>query len=116
MTSYPVSSIFTELNANTLKTLSEKLSHKEFYEAMPKVMNQEELDFLQASTSATPTLVTESFMYRKLRGRREDGSEYPPDIPNRTTAAGNTITPPPPPRGMGALLIGTAPVVYDKHC
>jgi hypothetical protein len=98
MTSYPVSSIFTELNAATLKTLSEKLSHKEFYKAMPKVMNQEELDFLQASTLATPTLVTKSFMYRKLRGRQEDGSKYPPDTPNCTTVAGATIMPPPPPR------------------
>jgi hypothetical protein len=79
MTSHPISSIFTELNADTLKTLSEKLTQKEFYETMPKVMNQEELDFLQASTSTTPTLVTESFMLRKLRGRREDGSEYPPE-------------------------------------
>jgi hypothetical protein len=77
MTSYPVSSIFTELNADKLKTLFEKLDNKEFYEIMPKVMNQEELDFLQASTSAV--LVTESFMFRKLRGRQDDGSEYPPE-------------------------------------
>jgi hypothetical protein len=98
MTSHPISSIFTELNAATLKTLGEKLTQKEFYETMPKVMNQEELDFLQASTLTTPTLVTESFMLRKLRGRREDNSEYPPESPNRTTAAANTITPPPPPR------------------
>jgi isopentenyldiphosphate isomerase len=50
MTSHPVSSIFTKLNADKLKTLSEQLTSKQFYEMMPKVMNQDELDFLQAST------------------------------------------------------------------
>jgi hypothetical protein len=66
MTSHPVSSIFTKLTTDKLTTLSELLTSKQFYDMMPKVMNQDELDFLQAST--LNGIVTESFMFCKMQG------------------------------------------------
>jgi hypothetical protein len=66
MTSHPISSIFTKLNANKIKTLSEMLTSKQFYEMMPKVMNQDELDFLMAH--ALNGIITKSFQFCKMRG------------------------------------------------